>query len=155
MLAQTKLFRFIAQTALSACVYMISVRQGCWSVPVSLINESFLQLVISQKQLLIFYLQGLFANPPWSAALKSQNQQTATGKNMLQLIVNEKCANFFFPFSELLTRKIKIASSSELVTDLRCQKFKSEHKQSTLKPPNTKTVNGKMSKVPVRFQMAF
>lgn len=42
MLAYTKLFCLIVQTALSACVYMISVRHYCWSVPVSLINEFFL-----------------------------------------------------------------------------------------------------------------
>lgn len=40
-------------------------------------------------------------------------------------------------------KKIKIAPSSELVTDLRCSKFKSEHKARTLKPPNTKAINVK------------
>lgn len=41
-LAEAKLFCLIVPTALSACVYMISGRQGRWSVPVSLINESSL-----------------------------------------------------------------------------------------------------------------
>lgn len=79
---------------------------------------------------------------------------------MSQLILNMKCAippPLLSPFFVSRAANKKNQNSIFQCSGDRSKvlKFKCEHRQSTLEPPNTNPVNGKMSKMPVRFQMAF
>lgn len=130
-----------------------TVRQGCWSVPVLLINDSLAGHFTETASCFLFI--GTICKATSVRALKSHNQQSATGINMFQLILNEKCA-ISPPFLSRAANEENQNSIFQCTGDrFNVLKFKCEHEQSTLKPPNTNPVNGKMSKMPVRFQMAF
>lgn len=116
--AQTEVPWLIIQTALSSCVSMSRVRLGSWAVPVPWLMSLCSGWAFHRKCLFSIYRHCLQCH---LCGIEIHNQQTATGKNMFQLILNEQCVGFFpFFFKELIMRKIKIASSSEPVTDLRC-----------------------------------
>lgn len=126
--AQSKVLWLIVQTALSACVSMSREGLGSWPLPVPWLMSLCSGWAFHTKGLFSIYSHFLQHH---LCGIEIHNQQSAMGKNMFQLILNEQWVNFFsffFFFKELIMRKTKIASSSEPVTDLRYYKFQSEHK---------------------------